>query len=157
MSFVRPTSLRSDCLVLMVAVFAIAGCGPESRTSGVTGTVTFEGAAVPEGTITFYPKAGGRPAIGQIQSDGTYELSTFAPGDGAVPGEHKVAIEAKQVSGAGAAPTSLQDEIAQTSFGANSKTSSVNWLVPEKYASSESSELTATVESGSNKIDFQLP
>ena len=130
------------------------GCNSNADIGSVTGVVTFNGKAVPEGTITFYPDAGGRPATGKLQPDGSYELSTASPGDGALIGEYKVAIEAKQVTGGAPVHSSLQEEIANPGGGGPSK---VTWLVPEKYASAANSDLTATVTGGDNNIDFKLP
>ena len=41
---------------------------------------------MPKGTVTFLSD-GGQVATGEIQPDGTYKLSTFAEGDGALPGQ----------------------------------------------------------------------
>jgi hypothetical protein len=90
----------------LLAVLALApcwGCG-EGRAAGarlktvpVKGTVRYNGKPVTKGTIKFEPQVQGRTASGAILADGTFELSTYAPGDGAVPGPHRVAI-----AGAGA-------------------------------------------------------
>lgn len=45
------------------------------------------------GTVTFEPDDDyGRPARGELQSDGTFELTTDKKGDGVVAGNHKVYI-----------------------------------------------------------------
>ena len=71
-----------------------AGCGSgQLGTAPVSGKVSFNGAPVPGGTITFYPAGEGgdsRPASGAVNPDGTFSLTTYEPGDGAVPGKYKV-------------------------------------------------------------------
>lgn len=153
----KTDSLPSIHCTLLVATLVIAlGCDSGPKTGRVTGTVSHNGEKVPEGTVTFYPAQGGRPAIGRIQPDGTYELSTFGSGDGALIGEYKVAIEAKRVIGGAAEPKSLKEELAQAG-AVSSAPPSIRWLVPQKYSSAESSDITATVQSGQNEIDFELP
>jgi Protein of unknown function (DUF1559) len=64
----------------------LLGCA-ESRpkTAVVTGKVTYQGKPVPHGTITFVP-ANGPAATGEIRPDGSYTLTTFRDGDGALLG-----------------------------------------------------------------------
>jgi hypothetical protein len=60
----------------------------------VTGTVTVDGVPFTTGKVMFAPIArgedrrAGRPALGRLQSDGSFTLSTYEEGDGAVVGEH---------------------------------------------------------------------
>jgi hypothetical protein len=72
------------------------GCGPASGALPtlipVHGKVTYKGRPVTKGVVRFEPDGYGRMAEGQIQSDGTFELSTLKQGDGAVPGQHRVTI-----------------------------------------------------------------
>lgn len=143
--------------LLVFALVTIAGCDSGPQTERVTGVVTFDGENVQKGTVTFYPVSGGKPAVGKIQPNGVYELSTFEPGDGALRGEHAVAIEARQVNSTAFEPKSLEEEIAQANAPAQPVRTFVVWLVPEEFSSAESSGLTATVNGGLNEIDFRLP
>jgi hypothetical protein len=59
----------------------------------VKGKVTYKGQAVTKGVIRFEPDGYGRMASGDLQTDGTFTLTTLKPGDGAVAGEHKVSID----------------------------------------------------------------
>jgi hypothetical protein len=72
------------------------GCGSGSVVPPtlipVKGKVTYKGQPVTKGVVRFEPDGFGRMATGQIQSDGTFELTTLKPGDGVVPGEHRVTI-----------------------------------------------------------------
>jgi hypothetical protein len=57
--------------------------------------VTFDdGTAVPGGLVVFECQEGGKivMARGAIQADGRYELSTYRPGDGALPGKYQVRV-----------------------------------------------------------------
>lgn len=141
------------CLTAAAFCAAIAGCGSDlPPTAKVRGTVTIGGKPLESGTITFYPRQG-RPASGAIQPDGSYQLTTFREGDGAVLGPHKVAIHANRVTG-GATPKSFEEELRGVgSFNAPSK---VEWLVPERYSRPETTPLTAEVADGPNVLDFKL-
>ena len=55
------------------------------------------GKPLTEGQIVFEPDNSGREAHGSIQPDGEFELSTFANGDGAVPGTHRVAVTSGKI------------------------------------------------------------
>jgi hypothetical protein len=76
-----------------------SGCGSQSDASHfvastvpVKGKVLYKGKPLTQGEITFEPLDSGREAHGRIQPDGTFELTTFNQGDGAVPGTHRVAV-----------------------------------------------------------------
>jgi hypothetical protein len=58
----------------------------------VKGKVTYKGKPLARGTVKFEPDGAGRAATGEIQSDGTFVLTTYKQGDGAVPGHHRVAV-----------------------------------------------------------------
>lgn len=124
---------------------AISGCSESverPRTFPVGGKVTYNGQPVPKGTVTFQPDRGD-PAVGEIQSDGTYQLSTFAKGDGAVPGHYKVFIVANTAD-----PTKIP--------GSTPGWTPPKDLVPKKYNVAETSGLEATVSEDKKEINFDL-
>lgn len=91
--------MKSKFSLLMVITFAVCctGCGSGApKTVAVTGTVKFDGKPLPDGTITFMSMGEkgefGRPATGVLNKEGKYKLSTFAPGDGALPGKYQVVV-----------------------------------------------------------------
>jgi len=71
-----------------------AGCG--SKTAPVNGRVKFKDGSdvsVLKGyTVSLEHDEDRISAAGDIEADGTFKLSTFSPGDGAIPGRHRVAI-----------------------------------------------------------------
>jgi hypothetical protein len=145
-------------LAALLALTLFGGCGSGLPERGkVTGKVTFNGKPVPQGTVTFYPKTG-RSASGRIQPDGTYTLTTFDEGDGAIVGSHEVTIEAVRFAGAPRGK-SFEEEIANVKSGkaADPAAAKPQWLLPEKYSIRGQSGLTREVESGANTIDFALP
>jgi hypothetical protein len=73
-----------------MAALIVTGCG-QSDTISVTGTVTLNGKPADQAEVMFTP-AEGRMASGVTDSSGRFELSTNSPGDGAVPGDHKVTV-----------------------------------------------------------------
>jgi hypothetical protein len=92
--------MRSLVLTLVLVgslVPSMVGCGsgarsPGARTAPVKGKVTYQGKPVKAGIVTFEPDGAGKEAMGTINSDGTFELTTYKPGDGAVLGNHRVAV-----------------------------------------------------------------
>ncbi len=92
--------MRTDAGLVVLAALILSncwGCGSDSShyvgaTVPVKGKVTYKGKPLTEGQIVFQPDDSGREAYGSIQPDGTFELSTFKAGDGAIPGKHRVAV-----------------------------------------------------------------
>jgi len=136
----------------VVAVFCAAsilfvpGCNRGGEGLAVVkGKVTYRGKPVPNGTINFLPADGNKPsATGEIQSDGSYALRTIqasGTGDGAVIGKHTVVIVAMQDMA-----SRLPEE----------RVPLPPPIVPVKYTSPATSDLTAQVEDKENTIDFDL-
>ncbi len=146
---------RYSLMVLVAGLLIGCGDSGHEETASVTGTVTLEGTPVTKGSITFYPPKG-RPAMGSIQSDGTYSLTTFDQDDGALLGNHRVTITAKETVGGPPTPASLEDEIKQAGKTSPQSLAKVVWLVPQEYSNRKTSKLEAEVVSGSNTHDFNL-
>lgn len=93
------TTLRYSIL-LLPCVIAILGCGDADKALvvPVSGKVTFAGGPCPKpGTITFSPTniAEGlprRPGTAEFKEDGTFVATSFAKGDGLVPGVYTASI-----------------------------------------------------------------
>ena len=85
--------IRCVALAMVVVLAFSAGCRRSGvdQTVKVTGVVTLDGKPCGEVLVMFYPTKG-RPASGTTDSEGRFSLSTFARGDGAIPGQHTVAI-----------------------------------------------------------------
>ncbi len=126
-------------LAFAASLALLAGCGPKRpETMYVEGIVTLDGKPVENAAVMFSP-AEGRPASGSTDAQGRFELQTFEPRDGAVPGSHKVTVTLNEVSGVMPDPDGLSGEIAPGGF-------QVKWIVPEKYSNPDSSGLTVEVD-----------
>jgi hypothetical protein len=148
---------------LAVTLFAavllvVAGCGGSSgpAVAPVTGSVTLDGAALPNAMVTFVPDGGGPAATGQTDAGGKYSLST-AGKKGAVLGKHKVKVTSLQTQGAATELQVSPDTYGQKSSGdyaQESQAQSVQEKIPEKY--NTQSELTFDVVSGENTYDIPM-
>ncbi len=138
----------------------VAGCsgGPTHGLDlqKVTGKVTLNGTPVEGAVITFSPKSEiERTAFATTDAEGHYELTTMSPGDGAVAGEYTV-IVIKQDKASIAAPLEPSDPNYGKSTGYPGTKNNAKFITPQKYSSPGTSGLSATVEAGSNEIDFDL-
>lgn len=156
----RTSTLVGGTLVVALALGCVAGCGgggkPASgpKTYPVTGTVTQGGKPVEGATLLFVSTAGKSSATGKTDSSGRYTLTTTKFGDGAVPGQYKVAITKFDSGGTDAVDMSDPNYAPPDP---NKPAPVAKNLLPEKYASPDTSGLTATVkESSDNKIDFTV-
>ncbi len=146
-------------LAVALGCLLLPGCGPDRpETATVTGKVTFRGSPVSAGKIMFYPETG-RAAVGTISADGTYRLTTFDSGDGAILGKHQVTITASKVTGGPPQPKTFQDELklARQKPAKATTPPKVVWLVPKEYSQRNTSQLPAEVVRGTNTINFPLP
>jgi hypothetical protein len=147
---------RALLVLVCLPAALLGGCGGP-KLGKVTGKVTYNGKPVTGGKILFYPESG-RMALGEIGPDGTYSLTTFKPGDGALVGSHRITIEATKVGpGSMEPPKTFEEELKGVAPGGKVLVAGkVEWLVPEKYSRVETSGLTRKVEPGENKIDLDL-
>jgi hypothetical protein len=80
--------------LLLAASAGVAGCGGQGKPVKVNGVITLDGKPLPGATVTFLPAAeGGRSASGLTEANGSFNLTTFKPGDGALPGEYKITVQ----------------------------------------------------------------
>lgn len=89
------------------------GCGSNAAPQGVPtvpvkGKITYKGKPLTQGSITFEPDYG-REAHGAIHPDGTFELTTYKDGDGAVPGVHRFAVSGTGTRGREAVPLKFRN------------------------------------------------
>lgn len=129
--------------VLVLAAMVGIGCSRKGglETAPVKGKITYKGKALPSGSIMFVP-AEGPAAMGEINSEGQYELTTYASGDGAVIGNHKVTITALQ---------DMKDALPEQ------RSPTPPPIIPAKYLSDTTSGLTAEVKAKTtNEVNFDL-
>ncbi len=79
---------------LMLLGFAV-GCGGPPKTYLVHGTIVFpDGKPLTRGTVEFEAmnQTKAITASAEVAKDGSFQLGTFAANDGAIAGEHRVAV-----------------------------------------------------------------
>lgn len=147
---------RIGIIWLAAACVLLSGCGGSDvpETIPVEGTVKLDGNPVEGANVGFYPKSGGRPAMGRTDRNGHYTLSTFAARDGAIPGEHAVVISKVAIRQAKASKDGLSEsaQMGNPEF----ERARTQYLIPEKYSMAAKSGLTADVKPKSGPIDFDL-
>lgn len=135
----------------LAAVLALAcilgtnsGCKRNPRVVPVAGMVFYNDKPLPYGSIMFQPSKG-QPASGEIRSDGSFTLSSYAVDDGAVPGRHTVSITCYE----GQRPGQAKPDGGEVSMG--------RLLIPLKYTRLGSSGLTAEVKDAPEQsVEFRL-
>ncbi|MCA9239252.1 MAG: hypothetical protein KDA37_03595 [Planctomycetales bacterium] len=131
---------------LALLALALGGCHSRPPLGKVTGRVTLDGKPLGFGKVMFQNTHGGQPAIGDIESDGTFVLSTFTPGDGAIVGSHRVRVVCY----------SSQDP-AKMALDGPAGDALGELLIPEKYSSLGASGLTAEVPAeGLEGLEIEL-
>ena len=111
----------------------VAGCSDRPRRVPVSGQVTIDGAPVTRGVVRVIPPDA-RAAMGDIDAQGRFTLTTFDPGDGCVVGTHRVEVVAFDH------PTPGQTRL----------------LVPEKYNNQAKSGLVLTITGPTDKVHLDL-
>ena len=142
---------------VVVGLFCIgaAGCGESSTYDGperasISGKVTFNGAPIETGSITFTPEDGSSTVASAPIGGGAYWLSE---GHGPNLGTYKVSISASKPSDDVIATEEpeLDDEESGRPRRPKQKPEEI---LPAKY--NTETELKVEVESGSNTFDFDL-
>lgn len=146
------------CVISIMILLAL-GCsqtvqdGRPARAK-VTGSVSLGGGVLSGTNVLLHSQSDqGQDAVGKTEADGTFTLTTFTPGDGALPGEYKVTVSKVETVSA------VTEEQAQQllSQGRPVPPPKNTELVPKKYTNMSLTPLTFTVEAGiQNKLDINL-
>jgi len=141
-------------LVVVATGCWFQGDGRQPRVR-VTGSVVCDGKPVDGARVIFYPAAEGLPAAhGDTDAAGRFQLTTFDPQDGAVPGAYVAMVTKTEAEG------ELTYEEGEAYFQRTGKPPpfpEVKNLLPEKYASHETSDLRCEVVADrTNEFPLQL-
>lgn len=119
-------------------LLALTGCRPDYQLdmAPARGVVTLDGKPLSAGSVLLVPDRG-RGAGGTLASDGTFVLTTYRPGDGAILGKHKVAVLPMQTD-------SETDDIPEGYVP-----------IPARYKNAASSGLEVEVKPGEENV-FEL-
>lgn len=162
MTFTQQPAIRGSAagrriLVVGIAIVAVAGCGPAKpasnrpQTHPASGRLLLAGQPLAAATVTFRPEGKGSGCAGISDSSGGFKLSTFAAGDGALPGKYRVTVT-KFAAGPPAPDVNSPGYAPPSDSAAPPKS-----LLPETYADPAKSGLTAEVVAGkANVFEFDL-
>jgi hypothetical protein len=90
----------------------VVGCGAGGKPVKTEGVVTLDGKPLDGATVEFHPDPPGKGshiAAGRTGGDGTFHLTTFNTGDGAMPGTYKVLVSKTEEMKTEGAPTGAGD------------------------------------------------
>ena len=133
------------CLFGIGFLLLIVGCGGDKMPLGkIEGKVLFRGSPLEFGSVMFQPEKG-PVAKGKIQPDGTFVLSTYSDGDGAVIGHNAVQVRCFSSQSPNAPPPNP-----------NTESTPGQSLIPEKYTRFDTSGLTAEVAERNEPIVLNL-
>lgn len=135
---VRRREFLSLALISLIFL-GVVGCDSHPETAPASGKVSFNGEPLKFGSVMFQPVDGGQPARAEIKPDGSFEMSTYAEGDGAPLGKHRVRIMC----------STAQDPSNPIEISANDVNPG-KLLIPRKYTQLSSSGLIATVAANEN-------
>jgi hypothetical protein len=162
--------LRAEVAVALgIALLSIVGCGDsgpkEAPVAKAKGIVTYQGKPVSGATVTFIKEGANRTGAGVTNSEGRFEISTYANNDGAIIGDHVVTVIKKTAESTNAAPTQpktpeeMAAAMAKFKAGQESAAETKKEMageLPKKYSSPASTSLKAIVSSDSGKNDFKF-
>jgi len=125
---------RALASVWLIGLSMLMGCGNEK--SSVSGTVTFDGEPVKNGSITFVKPEGELVREGAVIRDGAFQASL-------PPGEYKIELAAQKVTG----------KRTQKGFdGKDEEVEETKELFPERY--NTKTTLTRKINRGANTVNL---
>lgn len=133
------SSLKLSFAVVLGLV--LLGCNKSENLGTIHGTVTYDGAPVTEGTISFRGEESGLSASDELDAEGKFEVTAAG---GIPPGTYKAFIVPPEVEvsiGPDVAPVLKPKDMPN---------------VPKEYRSIRTTPLTAEVSTGDNEVNFEL-
>ena len=146
-------------------IVSITGCGDSTSRQPVypvSGSVAYNGVPVAGASVSFMAAGSSRAATGTTDSQGNFQLSTYALNDGAIAGVHKITVSKTATAGtggdAGGDPTENPEGMTEMySEAIEAAENGTDSELPAKYASRGSTPLEETVsDTGENTFVLQL-
>lgn len=113
------------------------------------GKVTYKNLPVEGATVSFLGDGKSRAALAVTDAAGEFILTTVRSGDGAVPGTHRVTVT-KIITPPGAAKKTGAMTMEEAAKAAQEPPAKPLSMLPDRYASAESSGLEFIVKAGEN-------
>jgi len=137
-------------LVGLCVPLPIGGCG--SKLIPVKGVVTIDGKPANHAFVLFTPQdPDGKVAHGSTDSAGTFQLMTFRPHDGALPGLYKITVAYSKAD-----PTALGPMSPLETQGAERQTKPASLVLPPIYTQIDQTVLKHRIpEDGDVKLDLK--
>lgn len=131
-------------LYALATMLVLPGCGDKRlATAPVEGKVLYRGKPLAFGGVLFRPQDGPM-AQGQIAPDGTFHLTTYRDGDGAVLGKHRVQIACYETQ----RPSANPEKPVERGLGRP--------LIPQRYLRLDTSGLDVEVKERNQPLVFEL-
>ena len=143
-------------LLLVASLMPLtAGCGSSQPMGTVSGTVSYQGEPIQNGTIVFEVD-GARPATGKIVNGQITDVTTDVKGDGVPVGTAKIAVTATD-----APPEAAQETPAATDPGtqvdmSNYMGSGAKSIIPPHFNNPATSGLSFEIAAGDNTVTLDL-
>lgn len=160
---------RACCCLILTGTLAVlaTGCGGGEdaanrvETYNVSGTITMGGEPVADAAVVFSPQGDQPAATGRTNDQGKFtSLRTYQSGDGAAAGDYVVVVSKSSGGGPeiGHDPQNSESvDPAQFQHSEGGGQQGNDSEFPQKYATKETSDLTATVTAdGDNTFQFEL-
>lgn len=132
-------------LFVVVATSLAVGCGQAEQlpVAPARGIVLLDNRPLPAANVVFIPERG-RSAAAQSNADGTFVLTTYQSGDGAIVGAHHVTVTARETGEANTPGAPGVKRVGRS-------------LIPEQYGNTATSGLRFEVAGTSeNVFEIQL-
>jgi hypothetical protein len=146
--------------VCLASVLAGCGGGSEGRepVHKVSGTVTLSGSPVGGASVSFAPEEKQRVATARTKDDGTFELTTYDYGDGAMAGKYKVLVSKSVSTSQASGPVGHDPNAAgggapsHAAGGKGAGDDEAGQLLNPKYASRGTTDLEAEVKPDEDNV-----
>jgi len=156
---------RSLPLLAVCCSLILTGCGDSGPAlSSVSGKVTKGGKPLANINVTFTPTAGGPSSAGRTDSDGKFALICQNGKAGAVPGKHKVVLQAFQEAAvdSNADPKAAMEAYMKMRGGNGKKNTAPSndpsgGAFPKEYGDAAKTPLQYEVTASANEFDIVIP
>jgi hypothetical protein len=155
------TQFRSSSLVLIPVCLCLLGCRDDGlpKRAPVSGKVTYNGEPLAGAMVNFYPEQPGeRVSVGETNDQGEFTVWCYEIGDGAVLGNHRVAIRKEgPPKPTGVHPSQIAEGMDESWYEEMGQSFTREPLIPPRYFSPDTSELAVEVVGGRrNTFEFHL-